>query len=67
MLTYQKNKLINLLLQFEIAFNDTINEIDDNTNRLYATGEFQKASESSYIAETISRNLQSIKKQINKL
>ena len=67
MLSYQKNKLINSLLQFEIAFNDTINEIDDNTNRLYNAKEYQKASEASFIAETISRNIQSIKKQINKL
>lgn len=67
MLTYQKNKLINLLLQFEISFNDIKNDIDKKTNDLANSGNFTEASDYSFINEIIDRNLTSIKKQINKL
>lgn len=55
MLSYQKNKLINLLLQFEIVLNESI-----NISLPHWPSELEKK-------KIIDRNLTSIKKQINKL
>jgi len=59
MLQYQKNKLINLLLQFEVEANDAFSktfEQPGNTNdKMYNA------------SKIIDRNILSIKKQINKL
>ena len=67
MLSFQRNKLINLLLQFEQALNDAKNEIDDKTNALHASGKFSEASEHSNHIPIIERNIISIKKQLKKL
>jgi len=67
MLSYQKNKLINLLLKFEIAFNEISHEIDKKTNKMALNGEFSKASDYSFINDIINRNLQSIKAQLKKI
>lgn len=64
MLSIHKNKLINRLLQLEIAFNEIIgDEKLDDTLVEVITGEYTKNNRLSIIA----RNIQSIKKQINKL
>lgn len=56
MLSYQKNKLLNLILQFEIAINQYYDE------------QWQDGDQKILLSlETINRNIQSIKKQINKL
>lgn len=60
MLNYQKNKLINLLLQFEIELNESINDIE-----LMPIGSFTKKTIET--TKIIDRNLKSIKKQINNL
>lgn len=62
MLTYQKNKLINLLLQFEIIFNKETDEIEKI--QLKNQGE---ADDMMNKFDIIHRNIQSIKKTINKL
>jgi hypothetical protein len=67
MLNYKKNKLTNLILQFEIAFNEAQNDIDDKTNAMSAAGKFSAASAHSFIIPIIERNIQSIKKQIKNL
>lgn len=67
MLTYQKNILLSLLAQLEVKLYDVRNEIDDKTNNLAFSGHFREASEHSYCWDTIVRNIQSIRKQINKL
>lgn len=59
MLSIHKNKLINRLLQLEIAFNEVITETVEKIE-----GSSPNLIQSSNI---ISRNIQSIKKQINKL
>jgi hypothetical protein len=62
-----KNKLLNLLLKFEMAFNDSQQAIDKKTNELGQSGDFHAASLHSYIIEIIERNIQSIKKQIDNI
>jgi len=64
MLTFQKNKLINLLLQFEIAFNELTPEIkkDDSVCEVYPDWNKTKQDYCNIIA----RNIKSIKTQINK-
>lgn len=56
MLSYQKNKLINLLLQFEMEFN----KLDDISPARFYKHEIDSI-------KTIYRNIESIKKQIKKL
>ena len=59
MLNFQKNKLINLLLQFEVAANDAFNKTLDQSNT---------TTDALYnVSKIIDRNILSIKKQINKL
>lgn len=67
MLQYQKNKLINLLLQFEQNYNDIKQEIDDQVNAMAYAGKYSEASALSFITPIIDRNIQSIKKQLKSL
>ena len=60
MLSYQKNKLINLILQFEISFNNAVNDF-----MAIPVGTWTNARDE--YAKVVQRNLISIKKQINKL
>jgi hypothetical protein len=58
MLQYQKNKLINLILQFEVNTHKTLNKTFEQAGR----------DDKLYNAmQIIDRNILSIKKQINKL
>ena len=58
MLQYQKNKLINLILQFELNAHETLNKTFEQVGR----------DDKLYNAmQIIDRNILSIKKQINKL
>ena len=67
LLSYQKNALLSLLAQFEAKLYDTRSEIDDKTNAMSSAGKFSEASAHSFIFEIILRNIQSTRKQINKL
>ena len=60
----QKNKLINHLLKFELYFNEVEQDINNLTNN---TKDCHKRSQLSFVNDIIKRNIQSIKKQINKL
>ena len=71
MLTYQKNKLANLILQFEISFNQSlINDAErfKAMSKNDALTEIRKYHNNDIKKiDTIKRNIQSIKKQIDKL
>jgi hypothetical protein len=60
MLQYQKNTLLNLLLQFEMKLNDEVNDFENTPVGNWTNGN-DKA------LDIIKRNVQSIKKQINSL
>lgn len=63
----QKNKLLNAILSFEIAFNDAQSNIDSETNLIAHDGRFSDACARSCTVDIIKRNIQSIKKQLDNL